>query len=301
MLALPVAAVAQQAASPEERMATLVNQARIAQGLNPVALSSELTAAAVAHTRDMIAKGYMEHEGRDGSTPHERAFRHGYKAPLGSAWIVVEVISARATAEAALNWLLSDRLHRGVMLRSTWREMGISYQQGGPYGQLWTIEFGCRPNVIPVIADTTSGGGVTLRFTNEECSPHGGPSQIGRATQVMVSDKRDFNGAAWEPFVSTKSVKGSPGEVFVRLRDERGREVTTAAGATSKGLTAASATTPEPIPTATPKGTDKKKSDDSDSKTSGSRSESGGGSDDRSVFDVKPPGLLAPTATPRPR
>jgi uncharacterized protein YkwD len=255
ILAIPIGVVAQQSANPEQRMAVLVNQARIAAGLNPVAISKELTAAAVAHTRDMVKHGYMEHEGRDGSTPQDRAVRSGYTVPSSSAWIVVEVISARPTAEGAVNWLLSDRLHRGVMLRPTWREMGISYVEGGPYGQLWTIDFGCRPNVLPVIADTTPSGGVTLRLTNEECSPTGGNSeQMGKASQVMVSDRSDFNGATWEPFVSTKVVSGNGKNVFVKLRDERGREIVNAVNPSGSNLVAASTGKAVTIPSSPPGG-----------------------------------------------
>ena len=43
----------------------------------------------------------------------------------------------------------------------------------------------------------------------------------------MVSDKPDFDGAIWEPFVTTKSVtKG--GSVCVRYRDAKGRKEVTA-------------------------------------------------------------------------
>ena len=210
-----------------------------------MALTPELNAAAKAHAEDMAAKGYMEHNEPNGSTPQARAIKAGYAAPANSAWLVLEVISARQTAEAAANWLLSDRLHRGVLLRGYWREMGAAYVEGGPYGQFWVVEFGCRPNVLPVIAEPTASGGVTVRLSNEECTPTGAGEAIGKATEVMVSDKPDFDGAAWEPFVTTKTV-GKAGSVFVKYRDARGREVTTSTGGQASNaviVTAASAST----------------------------------------------------------
>jgi hypothetical protein len=245
LIGVPLTAVAQQLSTPEQRIVQLINQARIAQGLGPLALTSELNAAAKAHAQDMAAKGYMEHTALDGSTPQSRAIRHGYAAPANSAWLVLEVISARQTAEAAANWLLSDRLHRGVLLRGYWREMGAAYVEGGPYGQFWVVEFGCRPNVLPIIAEPTASGGVTVRLSNEECTPHGTSEAIGKATEIMVSDKSDFSGATWEPFVATKAVtKG--GNVFVRYRDQRGREATASTGGQGSSavtVTAASAAT----------------------------------------------------------
>jgi len=193
----------------------------------------------------MAVKGYMEHTAPNGTTPQSRAIKAGYGAPANTAWLVLEVISARQTAEAAANWLLSDRLHRGVLMRGYWREMGAAYVQGGPYGQFWVVEFGCRPNVLPVIAEPNATGGVTVRLSNEECTPSGNSEAIGKATEVMISDKSDFSGAAWEPFVTTKTV-GKSGNVFVRYRDARGRELTTSTGgqaANAVVVTAASAST----------------------------------------------------------
>jgi uncharacterized protein YkwD len=249
LLSMPVVAAARQSATPQERMAALVNRARIAQGLNPVAISPELTAAAEAHSRDMAASGYMEHRARDGSTPQQRAVRNGYAVPQGTAWIVVEVISARPTPEAAADWLLTDRLHRGVMLRPAWREMGIGYVKGGPYGQFWTIDFGCRPNVLPVLTEAAPSGGMTVRLTNEDCAPGGGNAdQIGRATEMMVSDRKDFRGAVWEPFSATKSLP-NVGDVHVKLRDGRGREATSLARKPGGDVAAAMTSPAAPIPT----------------------------------------------------
>jgi len=242
---LPLSAIAQQLSTPEQRIVQLINQARIAQGLGSLALTPELNAAAKLHAQDMATKGYMEHQAPDGSTPQSRAIKAGYGAPANSAWLVLEVISARQTAEAAANWLLSDRLHRGVLLRGYWREMGAAYVEGGPYGQFWVVEFGCRPNVLPVQAEPTASGGVTLRLSNEECTPTGTSETIGKATEIMVSDKPDFDGATWEPFVTTKTVtKG--GSAWVKYRDKTGKEVTASTSGQSGNaviVTAASAGT----------------------------------------------------------
>ncbi|MFN8632719.1 MAG: CAP domain-containing protein [Chloroflexota bacterium] len=245
MVGVPLTAVAQQLSPPEQRIVQLINTARIAQGLGPLALTPELNASAKGHAQDMAARGYMEHTAPDGSTPQSRAIKAGYGAPANSAWLVLEVISARQTAEAAANWLLSDRLHRGVLLRGYWREMGAAYVEGGPYGQFWVVEFGCRPNVLPVTSEPTATGGVTLRLSNEECTPTGTGDAIGKATEIMVSDRPDFNGASWEPFVTSKTLpKG--GNVFVRYRDKNGKEVTAStagSGVTPVTVTAASAST----------------------------------------------------------
>ncbi len=284
-LSIPTSANAQQASSPEERLAALINQARIAQGLNPVAMSPELATAAQAHTRDMVANGYMEHEGRDGSTPQQRAIRSGYGAPPSSAWLVIEVISARATAEAAANFLLGDAVHRRVVLRPTWREMGVAYVQGGPYGQLWTIDFGCRPNVLPVIVEP-SGGGLTLRLTNEECAPDGTGDQIGRAVQVMVSDRSDFSGASWEPYAATKTVSAAGANVYVKLKDTRGREVSSAASGPGTSLAATATSGAPPVQLLAPP------APSGEQKTASAAPASGSSSGERPLFNAGSPAFF---------
>ncbi len=243
-IGLPLGVVAEQLDAPEERMSRLINQARTAQGLPAVAVSHELTAAAEAHARDMAEHGYMEHENRAGLSPQQRAAKEGYLAPAGTAWLVLEVITARATPEAGLNWLLSDKLHRGVVLRKYWREIGVGYAKGGSWGQIWSIKFGCRPNVLPIVAEPNDSGGVTVRLTNEECAPAGGAGQIGRATEVMVSDRSDFDGASWEPFVTTKVVRNGS-NVFVKYRDDQGRQTVSSTGGSSGTASLSALTTAE--------------------------------------------------------
>ena len=136
----------------EDQMALLVGRSRVDAGMLPLARSAALNRAAESHARDMVDQRYMEHEGLDGSTPASRAADQGYATPPGGAWLVVEVISAMGDApDAAMGWWLGDGLHRRVVLRSYWREVGIGYAPGGPYGRFWVVLFGCRPNVLPPV------------------------------------------------------------------------------------------------------------------------------------------------------
>lgn len=207
-------------------MLVALNEARVAAGLTPVAWSPELGAAAALHSADMAANDYLDHEALDGSTPRDRAARAGYQVPPGTGWLVVEAISAMPTVEAALGWLLSDDLHRRVLLRPTWREVGIGYARGGSYGNYWTLDFGCRPNVLPVFAARGADGALALTFTNEECAAAGGgPDQMGRATELMLASRPDFRDGVWEPFVDSKQIKRPAGEALsIRFRDASGRQ-----------------------------------------------------------------------------
>jgi len=133
-------------------MALMVGRTRVSAGLLPLARSPQLDHAAVAHAQDMAAHGYMDHNAPDGSSPAARAAAEGYNTPPGSAWLVVETISAISDEpEGALGWWMSDAVHRRVLMHGFWRELGVGYVQGGPYGRFWVALFGCRPNVLPPV------------------------------------------------------------------------------------------------------------------------------------------------------
>ncbi len=203
----------------ENRLAILLDRARVSSGLLPLARSVELDRAAADHAQDMISLGYMDHYAPDGSTPGTRAQREGYSFPSGSGWMAIEAITASSDApEGALGWLLSDSLHAGVVLRHTWRELGIAYAPGGPYGRFWVLEFGCRPNVLPpVLLDGT------LSVPNEACS-HAGTAFDG-VSSMRFGDKADSaHGQAWAPYGARNPwPAGKP--AVVDLQDDNGHQL----------------------------------------------------------------------------
>jgi hypothetical protein len=248
--------------SVERRMFEALNAERVRQGLTPVAWSSELAKAASQHSSDMARHDFLEHESLDGSSPQDRAARAGYRVPSGNGWMVIEAISAMPSMESALGWLLGDALHRGVLLRATWREVGIGHASGGSYGNYWTLDFGCRPNVLPFFATPADDGkGLRLTFTNENCASYGGGSdQMGRATSYMLSTRKDFRDADWEPYVATKQVDGLDSDnLHVRFKDTSGREsspfqlVLDLGAGGSEGAGSSRSTSNPPTPTPKPK------------------------------------------------
>lgn len=242
--------------STEARMLALLNEARTQAGVLPVAWSPELGASTRAHGQDMATNGFLDHDGSDGSGPATRAARHGYVVPAGSGWLVIEAISAMPSVESAMNWLLTDGLHRRVLLRSYFREVGIAHVVGGPYGNTWVLDFGCRPNVLPVHpAPGGAPGTVALTFSNEDCAPYGGgPERMGRATQVMLSQRADFRDAVWEPFAPVREVAAPrSGELLARHRDDQGRESVPYRALLGSQSAAPASSTPAATPTPTPR------------------------------------------------
>lgn len=128
----PVAAI-------ERRVGELINAARAAHGLPPLAYSVELAAAARRHSADMAMHSFFEHVGSDGSTPGTRVEAAGY------AWCACgeNIAAGHPTPESVVDaWLASDG-HRAAILSTTYQDMGIGYVYSATssYRHYYTAEF----------------------------------------------------------------------------------------------------------------------------------------------------------------
>jgi len=111
----------------------LVNDARAAQGLGPLAPCGKLDAAASVHARDMWTNNFNSHTGSDGSSAAVRAQRQGYD------WTAVgENIAWGYQTEAAVfdNWIGSSG-HRANILNP-----GFVHHGWARYGDRWVQVFG---------------------------------------------------------------------------------------------------------------------------------------------------------------
>ncbi|WJV44979.1 CAP domain-containing protein [Streptomyces flavofungini] len=114
------------------------NAHRAAAGLRPLAPDPRLTAAAQAHSADMIARDFYSHTAPDGSEPWHRA------AAAGSAHRTVgENIACgqRSAAEVVEGWMNSPG-HRANILKPAFTHLGVGFAGGGSAGTYWTQLFG---------------------------------------------------------------------------------------------------------------------------------------------------------------
>jgi uncharacterized protein YkwD len=110
----------------ERAIVSELNDVRARHGLQPLATSTDLRAAAVAHTRAMAASGLFQHASADGSPFHERVLR--YYSSHGRSWSVGENLvfgSAPFGASNAVQAWLRSPPHRRVLLGAVWREVGV--------------------------------------------------------------------------------------------------------------------------------------------------------------------------------
>jgi uncharacterized protein YkwD len=133
LLATPFAPPsAESAGAVAERVLQLVNAARKQsrqcgdrpyRAVGTVRLNALLSAAAQAHAADMAAHSHFAHEGRDGSSPADRATRAGYR------WrsIGENIASGMTTPEAAVEGWLKSPPHCANLMAPQFTEMGVAF------------------------------------------------------------------------------------------------------------------------------------------------------------------------------
>lgn len=139
------------AASVAARVLALVNRARAQPrqcgdrslaAVAPLVPDAALTRAAAVHAGSMARDSYLAHEGRDGSSPSQRATRAGYDwRALGE-----NIAMGQTTPELVVQEWLKSPEHCANIMEPAFTQMGVAFgvnpsSEGGIY---WAQEFG-RP------------------------------------------------------------------------------------------------------------------------------------------------------------
>ena len=127
----------------------LHNQIRAERGLPLLRENARLRRAALAHSGDMVSRGFFEHTTPNGVTMVERIMASRYASPrvgwaLGEnlAWGTGSLATPRAIMKA---WMDSPG-HRANVVKRAYREIGIGVVTGVPSdrgdGATYTADFG---------------------------------------------------------------------------------------------------------------------------------------------------------------
>jgi hypothetical protein len=248
-----------RAQSPAGDLLALINNARLAQGLHPYVVSSELTVAGQRHSDDMAATGRISHNGSDGSSDVERILEAGFGAYEFGPLVGENIYGGVGGADVPFNAWMAVADARANLLHSRYREVGIGVASDAQGRTFWTVTFGARPNVLPVLINDGAGSvdtiTVTLTLVPENAVPDGRGTAMGQPIEYRASTDPQFSGAEWQPWADRVSftLDDTPGQqtVYVQLRDAAGRTTVSQAGVTLAGLEV-TATPVEPGETETP-------------------------------------------------
>lgn len=114
-----------------------LNALRVQNGLQPVALNSALTAAALRHSQDMAKTGNIAHTGSDGTTAEQRMRAAGFTGGTGEE----AIYGGRATVDDAWYFWTTDRTHANMLLKPEYTVVGVAVVNAGDR-TYYTLDFG---------------------------------------------------------------------------------------------------------------------------------------------------------------
>lgn len=128
-------------------MLAQVNEVRRSAGLRPLLESAELDRAAQEHARDLLVRGYFQHQSLEGALPGDRARAAGYP----SASVAENLHRDRYSVEQTLAEWLNSPGHRSNLLDPYCTDLGLGLALGEGYGLdanayrvVWVQAFGRR-------------------------------------------------------------------------------------------------------------------------------------------------------------
>ncbi|PBC80427.1 MULTISPECIES: CAP domain-containing protein [unclassified Streptomyces] len=124
------------AAAFAQKIVELVNAQRAQHGCGPLTVDSHLQVAAQAHSDDMAARNYYEHNTPEGVDPGTRMTKAGF---AWSSWAENIFKSPKDPATAMKGWMESPG-HRDNLLNCSYKStgVGVNLSANGPW---WTQDF----------------------------------------------------------------------------------------------------------------------------------------------------------------
>lgn len=123
-------------AAEESKMVSLVNQARMGQGLAPLSVNSQLTSLARQKSQDMVTNNYFSHTSPTYGSPFQMMKNAGVTYSTAG-----ENIAGAQTTESAHQNLMNSEGHRANILNPKFTEIGIGIASGSVYGKIFTQMF----------------------------------------------------------------------------------------------------------------------------------------------------------------
>ena len=116
----------------------LTNAARADEGVPPLTCDAELAAVARAHSADMCARDYFDHNNPEGESPGDRVSNAG----LSHRGIGENIAAGNATASETHQQWMNSSGHRGNILNPDYTLIGIGHAEcPNGFRHYWTQVF----------------------------------------------------------------------------------------------------------------------------------------------------------------
>lgn len=123
----------------EEAAFDLINQERVAEGLDSLVMNEDVRAVARAHSRDMVARDFFDHYNPDGDSPFDRLHAAGITYTMAGENIAWNNYPNPVTT-AVDGWMDSPG-HRANILTAGFTHTGMGVASDGDGGYYFTQLF----------------------------------------------------------------------------------------------------------------------------------------------------------------
>lgn len=199
---------------PGHQLVRLTNVERANNGLPPLKAASELMNSAQYHSDWMATYNCFAHNCPGEPDWVTRIVNAGY---VNAQALGENIAAGQGSASAAVQAWMNSPDHRANMLSDAFREAGGGYAYSGSayYHRYWTMDFGARNAVYPVVINGEAWSTTSLQV---QLYVHG---------QGWAQEMRFHNegGAwsAWEPYSCDKAwtlsmQSGSPATVYAQIK-----------------------------------------------------------------------------------
>lgn len=121
-----------------DQVAALTNKERLNAGCPALVVNATLTSVAQAHSEDMAAHNYFDHNSQDGRSPFDRMSAAGYRYSTAAE----NIAAGQRTPQDVVTAWMNSAGHRANILNCKLTQIGVGYATGGQYGSYWTQDFG---------------------------------------------------------------------------------------------------------------------------------------------------------------
>ena len=123
----------------QEQMLSSLNTIRADNGLEPLKLCTTLNTSAQGYAEVMASQNFLEHEGKDGSTPSQRGQRAGYGLYVGE-----NIAAGYASVKEVMTGWTNSPGHFKNMINSEYMHVGfgMASNQETTYKTWWVQNFG---------------------------------------------------------------------------------------------------------------------------------------------------------------
>lgn len=118
-----------------ETAVSLINNYRTAEGLAPLAYSTELAGVAYYHCKDMADNDYLDHTSPDGTTFYQRIDENNIPYTIAAENIAFGFTSPEKVVES---WM-SSPAHKENLLNPSFTKAAVGFYSGGSNGTYWTL------------------------------------------------------------------------------------------------------------------------------------------------------------------